>query len=182
MKNIIFIRAALTGSLLLSSFALMGSGGPVCDSDHSQYAASLEAVRLKNDFDPMGGASDLCIRLLYSPEGAARVALTDDRPVFRECIDIQDDELNQFIQTEDNSIRPFEKGSGKIQVSALVDEVDFGLPRFSKFPMRQSNFYQPARMQWGPSDSDSYDQLSRVVISNDNVDLRINLYRRCATY
>ena len=169
MKNIKIL--ALLGSLLLS-WALFGAQ----ETTYS-YGASLESLRLKNDYDPLSGDSDLCVRILFSPEGANPLNLLDARPFSHQCIDIADNELGQFVELPDRDIEAFEKGSGKIRISAVVDEVDILLPRFQNFPMIQSNLYDPEALKWLPFVGISYNQSASVILSNKTVDLKINLYR-----
>ncbi len=149
------------------------------------YAGAFDSVRLKVDYDPIFGASDLCLQTIFQSEGGENLGVFDDRPRLYECIDIDDSKLNKFVDIENKTLYPFEKGSGKIKISPWVDEKDYPFPRFWNHPMKHSYLFDSSRLGWKPLsaadvNASEFDEFVVVTTSNNKVDLKLKLYRFCA--
>ena len=159
------------------TLSLPSSAATLC-----HYAGAFESVRLNVDYDPIFGDSDLSLSVVFQSEGGEDLGVWDDRPRLTNEIAIPDSQLGKYIDIKNKKLFPFEKGSGKIKISTLVDEIDYAFPRFLNHPMRLSRTFDPNNLEWKPSAMDEYDQFATVLISNKKVDLKLALYRSCDFY
>ena len=145
------------------------------------YAGAFESIRLKVDYDPVFGASELYLQTIFQSEGGRDISLLDRRVRIHPHIVIEDDGLGELFNIPDKQPFSFEKGSGKIKIGTVVGEKDYGFPRFWNYPMVQNRLIDPNDLEWQPSEDNEYEESAVVWNSNDNVDVIYKLYRICLT-
>ena len=146
---------------------------------HCEYAGSFDSIRLKVDYDPIFGDSELFLQGMFQSEGGKDLRFWDSRPFLNTRVDVADDQLGELVPIENKELFPFHKGSGKIKVDALVNERDFGIPRLWNYPMIQNKLLESEELQWTASKNDQYEESTVVRISNEKIDLNLLIYRNC---